>query len=162
VKSQKCPWTMVYDTREQSPWLFEDLRMGVGGAAHKVDIDVERGSLKSGDYSIKGYETRIAIERKSAEDLFGTLGRGRERFVRELARLDKFDFSAVVVESEWWDMLNNPPERSKVTPAAVNGTIVAFQQRFTKTHWWFCPGRYVASKQAYKILDRWYSDNIKG
>ena len=37
----------------------------------------ERGGLYTGDYSIKGLERFVAIERKSLDDLMGCLGFGR-------------------------------------------------------------------------------------
>lgn len=162
MKKLHCPWTLIVDTREQTPWTFENLLTGPVGDRKKIVINQERGTLKQGDYSISGMQDRVAIERKSKVDLFGTVGRGRERFVRELSRLNQLEFAAVIVDSDWGDCMWHPPERSKVSPSAINGSIVAWQQRFPGIHWWFLPGPYIASKQAWKILERFWSDHNGG
>lgn len=60
--------TIVIDSREQRPLPFERLK-------------TQPGSLITGDYSVAGMETQIAIERKSIEDLAGCCaGQNRERF----------------------------------------------------------------------------------
>ena len=46
----------IIDTREQAPLDLSPLR-------------TEKGTLTTGDYSIKGLESEIAIERKSLPDL---------------------------------------------------------------------------------------------
>jgi len=46
--------TLVVDTREQRPWTFES-----------YPVEVVQVGLKSGNYSIRGHEHWIAIERKS-------------------------------------------------------------------------------------------------
>lgn len=61
-------------------------------------MPVERATLREGDYSARGLEGRVAIERKSVSDLVGSLTHGRERFVRELERLATYDFKAIVIE----------------------------------------------------------------
>jgi DNA excision repair protein ERCC-4 len=159
MKVLTSPWKMAVDTRENIPWRYESVIIGTGSAARLLQIELIPTTLKSGDYSIVGLENRISIERKSKEDCYGTIGRGRNRFIKELGRLNQLDFAAVIIEAEWSDLIQNPPKRSRVAPSSINGSIIAFQQRFPFVHWWFLPGRYVASKIAYKILDRFYSDN---
>lgn len=151
--------TIVRDTRENQPWLFEGMTVGVGRSVRPVQVDTIENKLDAGDYSIAGLEHQISIERKSKIDCYQTITRSRERFIRELARLGELQFSAVIVECEWSDLMLNPPARSRAYPSSINGSIVALQQRFPKTHWWFLPGRYVASKQCYKILWRWWEDH---
>ena len=66
---------IIVDTREQEPFPLEGLR-------------VIRRKLDFGDYSLMGHQKRVAVERKSFEDLFGTLAslKSIERFERELLR----------------------------------------------------------------------------
>jgi DNA excision repair protein ERCC-4 len=75
---------VVIDSREQRPYRFDE-------AVVKL--------LPSGDYSLLGYEERVAIERKSKKDAYASLGRGRERFEREVERLSRFEYAAIVVEA---------------------------------------------------------------
>ena len=66
---------IVIDTRENRPYSFTD----------KVET-VEK-ALPAGDYSLQGYETQIAIERKSLDDYVQTVIHAQERFARELSLL---------------------------------------------------------------------------
>ena len=81
--------TIIVDTREQRPWTFEG----------QPGITLARAKLDAGDYSVKGLEHRVAIERKSFSDLIGTIFRARARFYRELERLRAFEFRCVIVEA---------------------------------------------------------------
>lgn len=79
---------IIQDTREQL-WLdFSTFR--------NVEVDVHK--LDAGDYSIKGYETAISFERKSVQDLVGTLVSGHERFLRELERMKPYKEKYILVE----------------------------------------------------------------
>lgn len=78
---------MVIDTREQTPFEF------IG-----YPVVTRSGALKTGDYSLAGFESRICIERKSLGDLASCMTVGRERFERELERMREMECTAVVVE----------------------------------------------------------------
>lgn len=118
-------------------------------------------SMKTGDYSLSGYEDRITIERKSKADLYGSIGMGRDRFEREMARMSSFEFAAVVIEAEWGDIIKNPPTRSGLKPVSVLATVIAWMQRYN-VHWITCPNRTFAEKTTYRLLDRWYRDEETG
>ena len=83
--------TIIIDWREQEPYSFI-----VPTVCKKLD---------AGDYSVEGYENRIAVERKSLSDFIGTLVRGRSRFYKELNKLKYYDHSCVVVEASFRDIL---------------------------------------------------------
>lgn len=136
------------------------MTIGTGKSLKKLELRTINRALPAGDYSIDGFDTRIAIERKSKEDLFHTLGRNRDRFSRELEKLNSYEFAAILVEAEWGDCMMNPPQ-SKFAPVSLDGMINAFMIRFPRVHWVFRPGRYVASKAAFKLLDRFHRDSIK-
>lgn len=81
--------TIITDSREQKNLNFESFR----------GIETVRTGLKTGDYSIQGYESQICFERKSIEDLVGTLIGGHERFLREMERMRDFRAKYIVVEN---------------------------------------------------------------
>ena len=92
------PFVIVRDTREQDPWVVR----------HFTTLDRK---LDVGDYSIEGLESDVAIERKSLDDLVGTLfgteasGQGRwTRFRRELVGMRAHRLRAVVVEASLSDV----------------------------------------------------------
>lgn len=158
TKTLNADWTIIIDTREQFPWLFEGITIGTGKSKKDLVLPVEVATLKTGDYSIKGFEHLVAIERKSKDDLFYTLSQERNRFIRELSRLNEMRFAAVVVESEWSDCMTNPPLRSKFAPVSMYGLVVAWMIRYSRVHWCWYPDRFTASKAAYKILDRFWKE----
>lgn len=76
---------LLIDTREQRPWSFPGWRTRVK-------------TLKHGDYSVAGHESRIAIERKSVPDLFHSFTKTRDRMEKRLRAMGKLECSALVVE----------------------------------------------------------------
>ena len=61
--------------------------------------------LDVGDYSLEGFEDKIALERKSGIDLFGSLGKGHKRFRAELERAKSYEYFAIIVEESYTDIL---------------------------------------------------------
>lgn len=74
-----CPFTVVADTREQHVYTFENLWSGPVGKSPRLMVPIARQALTTGDYSILGMPG-IAIERKSKEDLYQSIARGRANF----------------------------------------------------------------------------------
>jgi ERCC4-type nuclease len=83
---------IIIDTREQAPLKFRKSK--------KIDGIITK-KLDTGDYSVEGYEDKIAIERKSPEDFLGTMGRGNKRFQKELKRAMRLDYFAIVIEAPY-------------------------------------------------------------
>ena len=142
---------IINDTREQLPYDFQS----IGVDPPPITI---RKTLESGDYSLEGYETRIAIERKSKADAYGTFGKGRNRFERELERLSHYEFAAVVIESEWLDLIRHPPARSRLNPKTIFVSVIAWCQRFD-VHFFTVPNRAFAEKLTYRLLERFWRDH---
>jgi ERCC4-type nuclease len=82
---------IIIDTREQRPWSF-----------NPAFVNTTIGTLRQADYALAG-DDRFGIERKSLDDLLGTISTGWERFQRELQRMDdaKFVSKVVIVESDF-------------------------------------------------------------
>jgi ERCC4-type nuclease len=104
---------VVIDTREQAPYTFDPAR--VVSVSH---------ALPAGDYSLQGYENRVAIERKSLDDFVGTVIRARGRFEIELGVLEGYEFACVVVEASIEDVLLHR-YRMAVHPNSVMGSAIA-------------------------------------
>lgn len=147
------PHTLAVDTREQAPFGFQGFEAKEDGKRVPLVIPTQLTSLQTGDYSVSGFESRVAVERKSLEDLYGTLGGGRERFENELDRLQQMEFAAVVVEAPW-EKLMDGIEGRMLTPEAVFGSVVSFQQRYRGVHWWICHHRRDAETVTFRILRR--------
>ena len=143
---------ILCDTREQNPYQFRKI---------EPRPEVAQATLTTGDYSLQGFEGLITVERKSLADAFGTFGRGRARFERELVRMMDFQFAAVVIEADWYTILRNPPRRSRVKPRTIYASVIAWQQRFG-VHFWCCVNRAFAEKTTYRILERFWMDKRDG
>ena len=102
----------IVDTREQCPLALEPLQ-------------AEPGTLATGDYSVRGLEHIVALERKSLSDLLSCIGRERERFDREVQRLLAYPVRALVVESTWPE-IEAGGWRSRITPAAAMGSLLGW------------------------------------
>lgn len=155
-----CPFVIIEDDREGLPYKFRAIRNLYDRKRRYLDITTKRARLKSGDYSILGFEERVAVERKSKTDLFSTLGQGRERFILELERLARMPFAAVVVEAEWLEILTDPPSFSQLNPKTVFHSVNAWTQRYPGIHWFTVPGRDLGEQFTFRILERWYRDNV--
>ncbi len=118
MSSQTEELQIVVDTREGRPYSFP-------GATAKA--------LPAGDYSILGYEHRIAVERKSLDDWLGTVLRSRDRFAREIEKLRHYDFAAIIVEATPQDILAGR-YTSKISPASAFGITSELMVRFRPVH----------------------------
>ncbi len=134
---------ILVDSREQLPFTFEG-----------YEVVPEVVGLPCGDYSLPGFEDRIAIERKSLDDLVGCLmGSNRERFERELARGRHYDHFAVVVEANLSDVAQGR-YRSEMTPQAVLQSLVTFQVRYRVPFMW-CGNRAGAQFMTFSLLAKY-------
>ena len=115
----------IIDSREQNALNLEPLTSVTS-------------TLPTGDYSIRGLEHVVAIERKSLDDLVGCVGRDRERFEREVQRLLAYPVRILVVESSWEAIEShepiNPQWRGKVTREAVLGSLMGWQAAGLSVH----------------------------
>jgi DNA excision repair protein ERCC-4 len=139
---------IIVDTREQRPYNF---------ASIAPPPTVEVATLGAGDYSLKGYEDQIAIERKSLADAYGTFGAGRKRFEQELERLAQLKFAMVIVEASLDTIIRRPPLRSRLLPKTVVASMIAWTQRFG-VHFWACDNRALAEKITFRSLERFWKD----
>lgn len=146
-KNDSSNFTIVTDTREQRSYEYP-------GALTKT--------LKSGDYSILGLEDRIAIERKTKEDAFSSLGAGRVRFEKEMERLSGYDYGAIVIESNLDDFIN-PPAFTQMNPKAAINSLISWSIKY-KVFIFFASDRRHAMALVYRILEKYWkhrSDNAK-
>ena len=102
-----CPFTVAVSSNETahgSAYRFDNIpaREIQGGGV--LYVPTTSKYLVTGDYSIEGLEDRVCVERKTLEDLFGTLGKGRERFALEFERMAVMEHAAVVIEANWQEI----------------------------------------------------------
>ena len=146
--NSKMNLRIVVDSREQCPFRFEGF-----------NAVVTVGALEAGDYSLAGFERRVAIERKSLPDLVACLGVERERFARELARLRGYDCAAVVVEATA-DDLRAGHFRAKLNPEAAWQSVLAFTQRYRIPFFW-AESRADAEETTFHLLRHYQHDRMR-
>ncbi len=111
------PPIIIIDTREQKPYRFPSTQGSI------------RRSLAAGDYSLSGHEKEITIERKTKADAYGTLIKGRDRFMRELDKTVDMDRVYVLIECSLREFMQ-PPVFTKVNPLAALGSLLSLQVQY--------------------------------
>lgn len=119
------PITVIADTREQTPWVFDPSR-----------FETVRETLQTGDYTVKGFKATLRVERKSLGDFVGSVIHDWLRFRKKLVRLAFFDIACVVVEADISDVYAHRYE-SDANPASVLGKANAiYLDHGVPVFWW--------------------------
>ena len=111
--------SIIVDTREQRPYVFPN-------------CNVYRKALDAGDYSLRGYQKWLRVERKSIGDWHSCLFRGATRLRSQLSRLSSFRYALVVVEAALSKRFSfsqlDPEGKSRITASllADHGVPIVF------------------------------------
>lgn len=95
---QSNQYTVIVDSREKKPWIFDKDEYCSGSIIKKLD---------TADYSLLGLEDKFVIERKRNTSEFSQ-NIFQKRFERELQRLDNFIYPFLICEFDYVDMLSFP------------------------------------------------------
>lgn len=151
-----CEFSVVRDTREQHPWGFTEIFTGSGLRRKPVLIRIVEKALSAGDYSIEGFEDKVAIERKSLEDLFNCCGGDRVRFEQQVKRLhETIELPYLMVEGDWSAIARWTGRGAN--PQSVIGTRISWEQKYPRVKWMFMPSRLMAERIAFRIFERYFS-----
>ena len=140
----RSDFIVATDTREQKPYEFRQ---------------AEVRTLRTGDYSVVGLEDRIAIERKQLGELFTIVGRERKRFEREMQRMSRMDYAAIVIEADLGQILQGSAF-SKVPPKTVISSLLSWSIRYG-VHIFFCGSRRQAHALTLKLLQKFIKYGTK-
>lgn len=100
---------IIQDSREQIPWEFSF-----------ADVFVD--TLKTGDYTLEGFENKIIIERKkSPSEIAQNLGSDFVRFRKELERMKSFSFAYIICEFSLEELLTFPKNIPFKNDIKING-----------------------------------------
>lgn len=162
-----CPFIIVIDSAEQSPFEFRGIRSDANTNRRPYIVEprwqcLGRHPKQLGDYSIDGCIGECHVERKSVADCQGTIlgwGGSRDRFEQELANLSHIRASLVVVEGSLQAVLRTENQH-RVTPHRVIAkqllrSIIAFQQDY-RVPWLFCETRRMAEIATFRFLERYW------
>jgi DNA excision repair protein ERCC-4 len=154
-----APFTIAIDNKEKLPYTFEGYKADKKDDNRPLTVWRAWGHLATGDYSLEGFEGSITIERKTLADLYGTMGKGRDRFEREHERMAEFDYAAVVVEASW-DEIRKGVSRSRLNPETVWRAALTWAMRYG-VHWYAFGDRATAEEATLRILWRYWNNQQK-
>lgn len=137
-----APFVIAIDTREQRPLDFPGFA-------------VMRKTLPTGDYSMVGFEERIAIERKSKADAWSCVADGRARFERCMARLGQLERAAVVIECSLSEFQVQPYQIQRVNAATAVGSYLSWMVQYRVPVIWV-DNREFAARVVVRILASFY------
>ena len=132
-------FVLVIDTREQDG-LFQKLPKG---------LLVTRNTLQYGDYSIRGFELSVAIERKNLDDFWSSLTTHRERFGNELTALALYERKYILVEGVEHEALRPDLAGRKIHPNSIRQGVASIEAKLG------IPVHYAASRAD---AERWLLD----
>ena len=134
---------ITVDTRERSPWRFQN-----------TNTPVIFSTLKTGDYSVRGLEDVVVIERKEHGDFLTSCGKNRRRFMAEMERMKSIPHRLLIVETDYTNIALGLHPRSRIDPDSVTGTMVKLASHGIQV---MCLGeRKLAESFAYRFLTRIY------
>lgn len=162
------PIRIIRDTREKTGWSF----------GMYLDEPIINSGLKTGDYSLAGYEDLICIERKktSGEISNNLRGVNRTRFEAELKRMADFEAAYLICEFTIDTLMKFPEESGiprrlwyrknkygkTVRNIKLNGKyILSFLQNMCNNNdieLIFCDGMLEAEATAYTLLKNFYEN----
>jgi ERCC4-type nuclease len=128
--------TIITDSREQSPLVFQNLPSIVAG-------------LTTGDYSVLGLEDDFCVERKTLPDLYGSLTSGRDRFMRELQRMNAYPFRRLLIIGSEREIEMGSSRARGVNPKAILHSLHAIEARRVPVV--YAP----SSTAAANLVERW-------
>lgn len=168
IRAVLSSMTVLVDSREQDTararWRYAS-----------IGLPVERCTLDYGDYSYNAtlpngqriydiaerVRPTVSIERKmNLDELAECFGAGRERFEREFTRSKEAGAQMwLMVEGGSWENIYDHRYRSRMTPASLAGSILAFCGRYD-LRLVFCSER-IAGRIIRGILERNLADRLK-
>tara|TARA_R110002167_G_scaffold93413_1_gene250358 strand:+ start:677 stop:1192 length:516 start_codon:yes stop_codon:yes gene_type:complete len=106
-------YTVIQDTREKSGWFFSPYDQCEG---------MEIATMKTGDYTLKGYEDVVCVERKaSVAEIAMNLGKKKKPFQEEMERMKDFPFSFLILEFNMDDVIEYP--KGSTVPKNARGKV---------------------------------------
>lgn len=144
---------MIRDSREKRGYKFTASKHFAGTITEKLD---------AGDYSIKGLEGYIVIERKETiDELCSNLGKERARFFREIERMKGVKHKYIVIEDYASSVFK--PRFSGMSSSSILGSLTSLMLKHD-VHVIFAGTERVAKEIVRKLLLKawdYYKQEVK-
>lgn len=154
MENTENKYYIIRDTREQEGYFFKEYGNCCGTIDEKLD---------TGDYSIKGLEDKLCIERKGCvEELAVNLGQKKYAFLAEIERMSEFPHKFLVLEFSVEDLVKFPDETRiplknkslvKITGKYMLKCLMEFMM-YNNVQVLFCGNKYNAFLVVSSILKR--------
>lgn len=153
LETMKSEYIVLRDTREKNGWDF---------SSHERCKAVKDWGLKTGDYTVKGLETSLVIERKaSTGEIAMNLGQKKKAFEAEMERMSEFRWAYIVCEFSIDDIMSFPENsgipRKKWQYIRMNGKFIWKRIReLEEEHgvvFLFCNNKHDAESRVMRIFD---------
>ncbi len=136
------------------------------------DVTVVDKKLDVGDYTVKGYENKITIDRKrNSGEILLNLGAQAVRIQKELDRMAKLDQSYFVCSFPY-TCLNEFPEGSgipkyrwkylKAKGSFMRKRIHEIEETYVNISFIFCDNNMIAEETTYNLLKGYVEENTNG
>jgi len=122
--SAKKVITLIQDDREKKPWTAKYL-----GPEFKIEIK----RMRVGDYTIKGMEKLVRIERKANwEEIAVNIGGAKNRgnFTKELLALQQFPIRFLVINADYSSLASMRRYSNAVTPVVIANWMLKIELEF--------------------------------
>lgn len=123
--------TVIAAKNEQATWDFS----GFG-----CQCEVDTLGIGGADYSLKGFDDILRVERKEVNDFIASLTSGRDRFERQLKYMRQFPWRVVIVEwpsfpglieeLEKWPSQRDSGIRSRADANSIRGSTLHLSRRW--------------------------------
>lgn len=157
-KEKSNGFHIVQDTREQNPFKFDP-------ESYEDCLGTDIDTLKTGDYSIRGHECRLCIERKaSVSEIANNLGKEWDRFEKELERMREYPHAFIICEFSVEEVFTYPSYNrfSKIVRESIktNGKFLMKRLMEIELEYnckiLFCGNKLYATKLTYSLMKRVY------
>ena len=142
---------VIVDTREKKPFNLKG-------------FETVLRALKTGDYSIVGFEDKFCIERKSYNDFYSTLVSNFRHFQKELNRMSKMQYSYIIVEGTLKQCLNAGNLRGKPPKGwgnTVFNNMIQLLLLYPTIQILFCSTTEMACDVANELISNFYFQHYK-
>ena len=149
----KSEYIILRDTREKNGWTFQSFDRCKA---------VKDWGLKTGDYTARGLEKSLVIERKaSTGELAMNLGQKRKPFEAEMERMSNFRWAYIVCEFSIDDIMSFPENsgipRKRWQYMRMNGKFIWRRVRELEEKYnvvfLFCEDKVDAEERVFRIFD---------
>jgi hypothetical protein len=130
-----APYEVIRDTREKvgQGWTFSKTESCKGTVVE---------TMKTGDYTLRGFEKILCIERKGAISEFAN-NLTESRFERELERMQNFPVAILLLEFDYESLMTWPQ----------SSTMSKFQQSTIRLSRWYLQQRFWKLKLQFPTID---------